>query len=80
MVLLVPLAGIQAQPAALVVVDEVVEQQYTRTVPVLGRLVAKQSGNVASRIRGAVSEVLVQVGDSAGGHSARFITPPNQGF
>ena len=62
-VLLVPMASLQAQPAALVVVDEVVEQQYTRTVPVLGRLVAKQSGNVASRIHGAVSEVLVQVGD-----------------
>ncbi len=61
--LLLPLANIQAQPAALVVVDGVVEQQYTRTVPVLGRLVAKQSGNVASRIRGTVSEVLVQVGD-----------------
>jgi len=48
---------------ALVSVDPVIEQQFTQTVPILGRLVAKQSGTVASRTAGAVSEILVQVGD-----------------
>ena len=52
-----------AQRAALVSVDEVVEQQFTKTVPVLGRLVVKQSGTVASQISGSVSEILIAVGD-----------------
>jgi len=48
---------------ALVSVDEIVEQEFTQTVPILGRLVAKQAGVVASRIDGAVARLLVQVGD-----------------
>ena len=48
---------------ALVSVDPVIKQEFTQTVPILGRLVAKQSGTVASRTAGAVSEILVQVGD-----------------
>ena len=48
---------------ALVSVDPVVRQEFTQTVPILGRLVAKQSGTVASRTSGAVEQILVQVGD-----------------
>ena len=51
------------QQAALVTVDAVVEQQFTQTVPILGRLTARQSGNVASRISGAVAEIHAQIGD-----------------
>lgn len=52
-----------AQQAALVSVDPVVEQRFTQTIPVLGRLVAKRSGTVASRLSGAVEQVLVDPGD-----------------
>ena len=48
---------------ALVSVDPVVRQDFTQTVPILGKLVAKQSGTVASRTSGAVQRILVQVGD-----------------
>lgn len=48
---------------ALVTVDPVVRQEFTQTVPILGKLVAKQSGTVASRTSGAVQKILVQVGD-----------------
>ena len=48
---------------ALVSVDPVVTQEFTQTVPILGRLVAKQSGTVASRTSGAVEKILVRVGD-----------------
>ena len=47
----------------LVSVDAVVRHQYSQTTPILGRVVAKQSGTVAARTSGAVSEMLVQVGD-----------------
>jgi RND family efflux transporter MFP subunit len=55
--------GAQAQQAALVSVDNVIQQQFTQTVPVLGNLVAKHSGAIASRISGAISEVFVELGD-----------------
>ena len=61
--LLILSTSAQAQQAALVSVDNVIQQQFTQTVPVLGRLVAKHSGSVASRISGAISEVLVELGD-----------------
>jgi RND family efflux transporter MFP subunit len=61
--LLIYCPGVQAQQAALVSVDNVIQQQFTQTVPVLGRLVAKRSGSIASRIHGAISEVLVELGD-----------------
>lgn len=54
--------GVLAEEA-LVSVDSVVTQEFTQTVPILGRLVAKQSGTVASRTSGAVEEILVRVGD-----------------
>ena len=57
-------AGLNAQRAALVSVDPIVVQEFTQTVPVLGRLVAKRSGQVAARISGAVIEVAVDLGDT----------------
>lgn len=52
-----------AAQQALVSVDVVVRQDYTQTVPILGRLVAEQTGTVASRVSGAVTAIEVQVGD-----------------
>ena len=52
-----------AQDSALVTVDEVVRQEFTQTVPILGRLVARRSGTVAARVAGSVSEIDIQVGD-----------------
>ncbi len=52
----------QGKPA-LVKVDTVVEEPLRQTVPVLGRFVARQSGDVAAFVGGPVSEVLVEVGD-----------------
>ena len=43
--------------------DAVVEQSFTQTVPVIGRLTAKQSGVVAARIDGTVAAMRVRVGD-----------------
>jgi RND family efflux transporter MFP subunit len=56
-------ASAQEPQDALVTVDPVIRQSFSRTVPILGRLVARRSGTVASRVSGAVSEVDVQVGD-----------------
>ena len=53
-----------AQPQALVTVDPVIRQDFTQTVPILGRLVTVQAGIVASRVAGAVTEIGVRVGDS----------------
>lgn len=49
--------------AARVRVDAVVREPLSQTTPVLGRFVARQSGAVAARSRGAVAEITVQVGD-----------------
>jgi RND family efflux transporter MFP subunit len=56
--------GAIAQEAALVSVDPVIRHQFTRTVPILGHLVARRSGTVATRINGAIDEVLVDLGDA----------------
>ncbi len=56
-------AGAAPAQEALVSVDPVVRQEFTQTVPILGRLVARQAGTVASRVAGAVVEIDVQVGD-----------------
>jgi RND family efflux transporter MFP subunit len=53
----------QTMEQAMVIVDPVIRQPFTQTVPILGRLVAKQSGTVGSRIAGSVIEILAQVGD-----------------
>ncbi len=53
---------IQAQQT-LVTVDPVMRQNYTNTIPILGRLVTVQAGSVAAQIAGAVKEIHVRVGD-----------------
>ncbi|MGF1640124.1 MAG: efflux RND transporter periplasmic adaptor subunit [Rhodospirillales bacterium] len=55
-----PAAG---QQVALVGVDPVRVAPMTQTVPVLGRLVARQAGVVAARVQGPVDEIQVEVGD-----------------
>jgi len=52
-----------AQYAAAVDVDSVRIEPLSQTVPVIGRLVAKQSGIVAARIGGPVADMRVSVGD-----------------
>jgi RND family efflux transporter MFP subunit len=49
--------------AALVRVDAVRDEPLSQTVPVLGRLVARQAGVVAARINGPVDRFLVEIGD-----------------
>lgn len=56
-------AVVHAQPAALVSADAVVTQTFTQTVPLVGKLVAKQSGPATTRIAGIVERMRVQVGD-----------------
>ncbi len=48
---------------AAVQVDKVGVQPLTQTVPVIGRLVARRTGVVASRAAGPVAEMRVEVGD-----------------
>jgi RND family efflux transporter MFP subunit len=50
-------------PAALVRVDPVVREPLSQTVPVIGRLVARQEGDVAARTRAPIARFLVRVGD-----------------
>lgn len=44
-------------------VDEVRREPLSQTVPVIGRLVARQAGVVAARARGPVAEIRIDVGD-----------------
>ena len=46
-----------------VIVDPVIRGEAVETISIYGRLVARQAGIVAARIRGAVGSVAVQVGD-----------------
>ena len=56
--------GVQAQfPAAVVRVDTVRTVPVSQTVPVIGRVVSRQAGPVASRINGPVEAFMVDVGD-----------------
>lgn len=55
---------VAAQQAAPVTTDAVITQSFIQTIPIIGRLTAKQSGVVAARIDGTVSAMQVQVGDS----------------
>ena len=55
-------AAAQGGPA-FVKVDSVKREPLSQTVAVVGRLVARQSGTVASRSAGLVEKVLVEVGD-----------------
>lgn len=60
--MIVPISASAQQPS-LVGVDKVRTESMNQTVPVIGRLVAQQTGNVAARIAGPVDELLVEVGD-----------------
>ena len=51
------------RPPARVVLDAVVTEPVSQTFPVIGRLVARQSGVIASQIAGALIELRVNVGD-----------------
>lgn len=67
-VIMVPASGLAQSggggpPAALVQVDEVVVAPLTQTFPVLGRLVARQRGEIAARVAGPVDMVPVEVGE-----------------
>ncbi len=53
----------QEPPPARVRVDTVIRQTQTETVPVIGRLVARRSGEVAAQVAGALRAMDVQVGD-----------------
>lgn len=50
-------------PPVQVSVDAVTVEALTSTVPIIGRLVARQAGVVAARVNAPVGEVRVQVGD-----------------
>ncbi len=51
------------RPPAMVTLDSVIAEPLAQTIPVIGRLVARQSGVVASQVRGMVVEMRVDVGD-----------------
>jgi RND family efflux transporter MFP subunit len=55
--------GAGSGPPANVVVDAVIEEPMSQTVPVLGRIVVREFGPVAARIGGPVNEMRVDVGD-----------------
>ncbi|MBO23200.1 MAG: efflux transporter periplasmic adaptor subunit [Rhodospirillaceae bacterium] len=50
-------------PRARVELDAVIEEQIGQTTPVVGRIVARQTGPVAARVNGAVLKMQVDVGD-----------------
>lgn len=56
-------AQAQEAPATPVIVDAVIEEPLSQTMPIIGRLVAIQSGIVSSRTVGALNEFRFQVGD-----------------
>ena len=57
-------AQAQAQKSATrVVVDAVREETYSQTLPIIGRFVARRTGEIAARINGAVEVFNVEVGD-----------------
>ena len=62
-VAVVGVRGGYSQGGALVTTDVVVEQAFTRTVPIVGKLIAKQSGAATTRIAGTVALMHVQVGE-----------------
>jgi RND family efflux transporter MFP subunit len=73
-----PLCIAQAQQGrpAFVQVDKVRRAPLLQTIPVVGRLVARQSGTIAARSAGPVAKLLVEVGDRVkqGQELARLVT------
>lgn len=60
---LVPVQPVAAQDASLVFVDKIRIEPLAQTVPVIGRMVALYSGDVASRIGGSVTRFHYEIGD-----------------
>jgi RND family efflux transporter MFP subunit len=60
---LFPPAPAAADEPVLVVVDAVRSEPLSETVPVIGRLVALESGDIATRVPGTVAQVAVRVGE-----------------
>jgi len=58
-----PSAHAQKARQSLVGVDKVRIEQLSQTTPVIGTLIAKQSGDVAVEIGGTVQKMLVEAGD-----------------
>lgn len=56
--------GAAAQDAAAVAVDAARTEVMSGTVPVIGRLVARQAGEIAARAAGPVVALHVEIGDS----------------
>lgn len=56
-------AAAQGQGPALVGADPVRTDPLDQTVPVIGRLVARQTGVIAAQTHGPVGEIMVEVGD-----------------
>lgn len=63
--------------AAMVGVDAVIEEQARQTVPVIGRLVAQNSGVVSALINGVVAEMRVRVGDRVKAGDVLAVLAPN---
>ncbi|MCP4330289.1 MAG: efflux RND transporter periplasmic adaptor subunit [Alphaproteobacteria bacterium] len=61
-----PIAHAQEMEAAVIKVDPVRTEPLAQTAPIIGRLVALQSGVIAARAEGPILEVLVEVGDRVG--------------
>lgn len=61
--LCLPAANALAQDPALVRIDKVRSEPLIQTVPVIGRIVSRRTGDIAARIGGRVEEVRVEVGD-----------------
>lgn len=65
--LVAPTASVHAQQqqddAAQVGVDAVIREDASQTVPVIGRLVARNAGVVSALVQGVVAEMAVHVGD-----------------
>ena len=65
------------KPAALVSVDAVIREEARQTVPVLGRLVARNSGEVSALVKGVVAQLPVQVGDRVARGNVLAVLSPN---
>lgn len=73
-------AHAQGKPAdrpAAVGVDSVISEQAHQTVPVIGRLVARNSGVVSALVNGVVSEMTVQMGDRVVAGDVIAVLAPN---
>ena len=56
-------APVFAQQPSLVRVEEARYEPLTQTIPVIGRLISLQTGDVAARVAGPVENMLVRVGE-----------------